>query len=181
MKKNNKGRPSAIVTQQRRKRVVELTKAGVKQADIARDLSITPVAVCLALKELRKTMTESTAQDFEVYRKAQLAILEQIESALLENKVSPEVAREWRQIRGDIATLLGLNAPHRTLSIKTEIGSDVAKGFYVRFAKATMKLKHPESWQRLWDFIEAMPSDYAKEVTSVPRLQAANTEETREL
>jgi predicted transcriptional regulator len=177
MKKNNKGRPSAIITQQRRKRVVELTKAGVKQADIARDLSITPVAVCLALKELRKTMSEETQANFEDYRKAQLAILEQIESALLENKVSPEVAREWRQIRGDIATLLGLNAPHRTLSIKTEIGNEQTKGFYVRFAKATMKLKHPESWQRLWDFIESMPSDY--EVSNVPRLSAPNTEETR--
>ena len=144
-KRNNKGRPSAIVTQKRRQRVVELTKAGVKQADIARDIGITPVAVCLALKELRKTMTETTAQDFEVYRKAQLAVLEQIEDALLENKVSPEVAREWRQIRSDIATLLGLNAPHRTLSIRTEVGSEQTKGFYVRFAKATMKLKHPES------------------------------------
>lgn len=182
MSKKNKGRPPAIVTQKRRQRAVEMLNAGATQVEVARDLSITPVAVCKALKRLRETMTADTQANFEDYRKAQLAVLEQMETALLDGSVTPEVSARWLAIRNSIADLLGINAPHRTLSIKTEIGSDQTKGFYVRFARATMKLKHPESWARLWGFIESMPSDYpAKEVVNVPRLQAASTEETREL
>jgi len=180
-KGNTKGRPPAIVSERRKQKAIELLNAGSSQAQVARELGVTEASVCTALKKLRETMTVDTQATFEDYRKVQLAILESIEDSLLQNKVAPDVAREWRQIRSDIATLLGLNAPHRTLSIKTEIGSDQTKGFYVRFAKATMKLRHPESWQRLWDFIEAMPSDYAKEVSNVPRLQAVSAEETREL
>ena len=117
MRKNNKGRPPAIVSERRKQQAVKLLGEGKTQAQVARALGVTPVAVCLSLKELRKTMTTATQHDYEVYRKGQLAILENIEDALLENKVSPDVAREWRQIRADIAKLLGLNAPERSLSI----------------------------------------------------------------
>ena len=111
-------------------------------------------------------MQAATAHRSGIYRQCHLAILEQIETSLLENKVTPEVCREWRQIRADIATFAGLNAPSRSVSVSVGVGSDQTKGFYPRFARATMKLKHPESWARLWDFIESMPSDYpAKEVT----------------
>ena len=181
-KRNSKVRPSGAVTELRRQDAIAMIGKGKSQKEVARVLGVTPASVCKNLKKLRETMQAATAHDYEIYRQCHLAILEQIETSLLENKVTPEVCREWRQIRADIATFAGLNAPSRSVSVSVGVGNEQTKGFYPRFARATMKLKHPESWARLWGFIESMPSDYpAKEVNNVPRLQAASAEETREL
>ncbi len=116
-KGNYKGRVPKVIAELRRQDIIKMTGEGVPNTEIAKALGITPVGVCKSLRKLRESMSEATSRDFEVYRKGQLAILEQIESSLLENQVTPEVAREWRQIRGSIAELLGLNAAQKNLNI----------------------------------------------------------------
>jgi predicted transcriptional regulator len=177
-KRNNKGRPAALVSQKRRQRAVALINAGATQADVSRDLGVTQAAISKALKKLRQTMTVETQATFEEYRRSQLSILELMESALLEGKLPVDVHQAWLRNRLAIADLLGINAPHRTLSIKTEIGNEQTKGFYVEFARRTMKLKHPESWARLWKFIEDMPDDYGK---NIPALPPANAGQARDV
>ena len=120
----SKGRPSSVVTEQRRKRAIALIDAGAMQVEVARELGITSASVCRSLKKLRAAMVIDTGRDFEAYRRGHLAILECIESSLLENKVEPEVAREWRKIRADIATFAGLNAPSKSISARVDMNVD---------------------------------------------------------
>lgn len=148
------GRPPAIVSERRKQRAIAMTEEGKTQAQIARALGVTPVAVCLSLKELRKTMNNATAHDFAVYRKGQLAILESIEDALLENKVAPDVAREWRAIRADIARLLGLNAPERSVSVNVDTNNN--PGLTVEFLRHAHGLSE-EDMQRVFAFMDALP------------------------
>lgn len=144
----NKGRVTAIVSQKRRQDAIAMIGEGKSQKEVARVLGVTPVAVCKSLKKLRETMQTATAHDYAIYRKGQLAILEQIEASLLENKVTPEVAREWRQIRGDIATLLGLNSPAKSIVATTPNLNPTV----VEFLKAS----HGLSEQQLIQTFESM-------------------------
>ena len=153
-KKKSGGRPPAIVSEQRKQKAIELAGKGKSQVQIAQELGVSQVAICKSLKELRRTMSAATARDFEVYRKGQLAILESIEDALLENKVAPDVAREWRAIRSDIARLLGLNAPDRSVSVNVATPAD--SGLTVEFLRRAHGLSDADM-NKVFAFMETLP------------------------
>jgi predicted transcriptional regulator len=152
------GRPAAIVTEQRRKKAIEMTRKGHSQNQIAEALGVSQVAVCKTLKELRLRMKSATDHDFEVYRQGQLAVLEFIEESLLESKISTDVAREWRQLRGDISKLLGLDAPQRHVNVQVD-----GSGLYHDFLKATAHLNDAQIGDVL---------TYARSLKSIPTLTA---------
>ena len=162
-KRPGANKSSKALVAKRRERVIELQTAGETLPVIRAVLKeegfpASTMTLWRDIDRMTKQFAESNQGAFVEARKQQLGVFELMERALLEGKASTEIVREWRSIRSEMSSLLGLNAP--TVSIRAEVGNEKVKGFYAQFARATMKLKHPESWQRLWDYIAAMPDDY---------------------
>ncbi len=162
-KRPGANKSSKLLVAKRRERVIELQQKGeimpvIKATLKEEGFPASTMTLWRDIDTMTRKFSESNGGAFAEARKQQLAVFELTERALLEGKASTEIVREWRSIRSEMSSLLGLNAP--TVSIRAEVGNAKVKGFYAQFARATMKLKHPESWQRLWDYIEAMPDDY---------------------
>lgn len=134
------GKRSRVRIAQQQQKEIALLAEGKSQLEIAELLGLHPVTVCRNLKELRKQFEGATIKDFEVYRKGQLAVLEMMEEALLEGKLHPALAREWREIRSDIAKLLGLNAPDRSqVAVEGTINYDAGNSMMSQIEQALMK------------------------------------------
>src|SRR5258707_15227430 len=104
-------RKSDAVIAQRIADAVPRLNAGEKRRDVAAALGVDGSTI---YRNLRK-LTDKLIGEATEGRLAQLKVFELIEQSLIENKVTPEVAREWRAIRSEISQLLGLNSPHRTI------------------------------------------------------------------
>ena len=150
-------------------------------------LSKPPVSPSAQYAELREKIALSLA-DFthanachgseavEAYREGQLAMLELMETFLLGGSIAPEIAREWRAIRSDIAALKGLNAPSRSLNITVETDPE-RMGLFARFLRETRFLSS-EGYAELWKLCARLSSPPTEE--SRGRLIAAG-EQTDEV
>lgn len=162
-KRPGANKSSKALVAKRRERVVALQRQGetlpvIKATLKEEGFPISTMTLWRDIDKMTKQFAESNQGAFAEARRQQLAVFELMEKALLEGAASTEIVREWRSIRSEMSSLLGLNAP--TVSIRADVGNEKVRGFYPQFARATMKLKHPESWAKLWDYIEAMPDDY---------------------
>jgi len=169
MSRSRGNRSSAALIEKRRTRLLELKQEGKTTIEAEEILTAEgfPADRVTLWRDLKGMMVKLEVNNSETYlqlKQEQNTILRCMEELLITEQVDPEVAREWRAIRKDIGELWGLDAPSK--SIHAHVNADAEKlvqGFYVEFAKRTMKLKHAASWQRLWDFIDSMPDDYAVE------------------
>jgi hypothetical protein len=98
-----------------------------------------------------------------MYRELQLQELQELRDQLKNPalKARDRIALNLEIINVEIR-IAGSEAAKKSFRVNAnvEVGNEQTKGFYPEFARRTMKLKHPESWQRLWDFIDSMPDDY---------------------
>lgn len=143
--------------------IVQGTKEGKTQSTIAAELGLTRETVNRNLAKLREGLQLATKEQFSEYVQNQVALLTELASQLWEGQVPPEVGNSIRAVLDSIARLTGSNAPTKSIHANVQVGNEITQGFYVEFARRTMKLKHPDSWQRLWDFIDGLPDDYAAE------------------
>src|SRR5580704_13269915 len=67
--------------------------------------------------ELRKDWKTANIKNYDALREKQMGILLKIEQALLEDLVDPDKAKVWLAIRKDVSSLLGLDAPSRSVSV----------------------------------------------------------------
>jgi DNA-binding CsgD family transcriptional regulator len=111
--RGNKSSEAAVALRQQK--IIDMLNQGMSQVQIAEELNVDRITVWRNLSELRKTLSVKNAEELAEYRNAQLAVLELIEEALLLNKIDATTAGEWRKIRAEVAKLLGLNAPSRSL------------------------------------------------------------------
>jgi hypothetical protein len=127
-------RKADAVIAQRVAEAVPRLNAGESQKDVADALGVDRITI---YRNLRK-LTDKLIGEATEGRLAQLKVFELIEQRLIENKVTPEVAREWRAIRSEISQLLGLNSPHRTINATINAEVDPQKlGRYRRFCHET--------------------------------------------
>ena len=118
----------------RRERTLELQKTGATKPEIREKLAAEgfPASTITLWRDL-KTMTEDFAnvngEAFAEARKQQLSVFELMEKALLEGKASTDVVREWRSIRSEISSLLGLNAPAKSLAVVTNSAEQTGRSF----------------------------------------------------
>lgn len=72
---------------------------------------------------------------------AQLQTYELMERSLIEGKIAPEIAREWRGIRSEISQLLGLNAPSKSVHLNVTANQT---GRFHKFVQAAAGLSEAQ-------------------------------------
>ena len=115
-------------------------------------------AVMRDLAELTQPVEMQNAEAREALRDRQRRILELIESSLIEGRVEPEIAREWRAIRKDISSLLALDEPSRSVSTRININAadPTTMGVYSRFLHECRELM-PEQMEEIFQFMRRLP------------------------
>jgi DNA-binding CsgD family transcriptional regulator len=144
-------------------KIVQGTVEGKTQSTIAVELGLTRETVNRNLAHLRKGFVSASREEFSAYVKQQVELLTKAIEEVWEGKLPPEAANSIRGLMDSIARLTGSNAPTKSISAHVQVGNEITQGFYVEFARRTMKLKRESSWQRLWEFIDSMPDDFADE------------------
>ena len=100
------------------------------------------------LKTLTVNLATANLTEHQARVEAQEAALELMEKALLEERIEPEVANAWRQIRADIAQLRGLNAPSKSISVKADADPQTM-GMYRRFLHET-RFVPLDAFEEIW-------------------------------
>jgi hypothetical protein len=116
------------------------------------------------VRSLRGQWGEQNMSQFEIWRDEHIAELQELREKLQDESIRPaeRIALALKIIDQD-SKLKGTAAPTKHITAHVD-GEKITQGFYAEFARRTIrKFKHPESWQRLWDWIEAQPSDYEHE------------------
>jgi hypothetical protein len=146
-----KRKPDAVIAARVAEAVPRLN-AGESQKDVADALGVDRITIYRNLKKLTDKLIGEATEG----RLAQLKVFELIEQSLIESKVTPEVAREWRAIRSEISQLLGLNSPHRTVTatINAEV-NPTTLGRYRRFCRAT-RFMTDEQLERIYALCEPL-------------------------
>lgn len=153
----------------RRFRLSELLAEGKSQSEAAEimrneNLPATLRTVQRDVASLKGQWGEANMSQFEQWRDEHIEELRDLRTKLEDPTIKPadKIALALAIIRED-SRIKGTAAPSK--SIHATVNADrITQGFYAEFARRTIrKFKHPESWQRLWDWIEAQPSDYEEE------------------
>jgi hypothetical protein len=113
--------------------------------------------------ELRKDWKTANVKNYDSLREKQMSILLKIEQALLEDLVEPDKAKVWLAIRKDVSSLLGLDAPSRSLSVSLSMKNmdDMTDGELIQ--KMLEGLSH-EKCQKVYAFILRMHDEQVNEV-----------------
>ncbi|HEY4052339.1 MAG TPA: HTH domain-containing protein [Terriglobales bacterium] len=113
----------------RRSKALEVLKENpnASQQQVAEAVGVSRMTLYRDLKSLTLRLATANLAEHQQRVEIQEAVLELMEQALLEEKIEPEVANSWRQIRADIADLRGLNAPAKSLSVKVDASADPAQ------------------------------------------------------
>lgn len=152
----------------RKNRLMELLAEGKSQVEAAEIMRLEdyPASLRTVQEDIRKlrghwretnkeSFAESVANQVEVH----LRVIEELWTGIMP-------ADTGNAIKGHleaIAKLTGRNAPTKHITARVD-AEKITQGFYAEFARRTIKkFKHQASWQRLWDWIEAQPSDYEEE------------------
>ena len=150
----NKKSNSAIA--KRRTELAERLSKGERVGKLAKELGVSRVTLWRDVKNLTLQFSDPSRAAFQEYRQAHLKVLQTMAQAVLEEKVSAEVAREFRRYQADIAKLIGLNAETRSVvaHVTAEVDPAKLKG-YRRFVHETRFL--PESkLPQVWAFIRTI-------------------------
>jgi hypothetical protein len=149
---------SIDVITKRRDRLLELLDLGKTQAearDILKDEGFPADrnTIWRDLEALKVEWKQANVEDFEVLRNKQLAILETIEKVNWMGTVPAETIREARMLRKDISSLLGLDAP--TKSVSASVSMD-EPDWVADFRLAAQGLTE-EDFPQIWEFMRNLP------------------------
>ena len=115
MKKSRGNKKSAVAIEARRNEVIRLTNEGLVQGEIQKALGVSRATLWRDLQELKLGWAIDNRENYNECREKQLQILERIEDSIISGDLKPEAANSLRNIRSDIAKLLGLNSPTKSL------------------------------------------------------------------
>jgi IS30 family transposase len=146
---------SKAVIEQRRVEVADRLKKGERRGALAKELGVSRMTLHRDIKALTVQFQASNREAFTEYRQAHLKVLQQMAQAVLEEKVSTDVAAEFRRYQKDIADLLGLNAESR--SVVAHVSTESSPAF-LRFKKATAGLTD-EQFEAVLDFADVLPRE----------------------
>lgn len=107
------------------------------QSELAAALGISRQTFWRDLQSIEARYVDGSTEDVRAFKEAQYKALLQIESATAEGTIPPDVANALTRIRSEVAKLLGLNAPER--SITAHIKTD-ATGRFHKFVQAAAGL-----------------------------------------
>jgi hypothetical protein len=112
--------------------------------------------------ELRKDWKTANVKNYDALREKQMSILLKIEQALLEDLVEPDKAKVWLAIRKDVSSLLGLDAPSRSLSVSLNMKNmdDMTEGELIQ---KMMEGLSSEKTQKVYAFIMQMHDEQVNE------------------
>ena len=117
--------------------------------------------------ELRKDWKTANIKNYDALREKQMGILLKIEQALLEDLVDPDKAKVWLAIRKDVSSLLGLDAPSRSVSVSLNMKNidDMSTGeLWMNMAEGLSS----ERQQRVVEFIMQMQDEQVGRQTALP-------------
>lgn len=150
----NKKSNSAIA--KRRLEVAKRLPEGEKVGALAKELGVSRITLWRDIKKLTLQFSDASREAFQEYRQAHLKVLQRMAHAVLEQKVSPDVAGEFRKYQQDIAKLLGLNAEARSVVAHVSATIDPAQmGLYNRFLHETRNVP-AERFEELWAFCRTL-------------------------
>src|SRR5580692_2262805 len=106
--RGNKSSKAAIASRQAKEREMIEENPGVldqlTQAEIAQAVGATNrLQVQRDLAQISKPLQLENSTAFEQIKRAQLQTYELMERSLIEGKISPDIAREWRGIRSEVS------------------------------------------------------------------------------
>jgi hypothetical protein len=119
--------------EEREVKIIDALKKGKGVQKMAAEMQVHRNTIWADLKALRDKCKIGSGPEFEAYRDAQLQVLERIEQSIIEGHIRPDVANAWRAVRQDIANLIGLNAPSKSVSVKVDAESSP---LFLKFKKA---------------------------------------------
>jgi hypothetical protein len=115
MSKSRGNKTSKAVRAERQAKALDLMKAGLTQKDIAAELGISRMTFWRDLQSIEARYIEGSSEDVKQFKEAQYKALLQIESAAAEGTIPPDVATVLVRVRSEVAKLLGLNAPTKSI------------------------------------------------------------------
>lgn len=160
MNRGRGDRQSKAAIEGRRETLAKMLKHGLSASDAQEALKASRSTIWRDLEKLRLSFSASAPAEFEEYRKAQLAVLERIEQAIIEGMIEPDVANAWRAVRADISKLLGLDAASKSVHVSVV---DEGSSLFLRFKKAVAGLDEVQLEQEL------------EHLASIPRAAKAPT------
>jgi len=135
MKRGRGNRTSRAHQESRRAKAVDLMEKGLTQDEVIFHLGCSEATLVRDLAVLTERFKLESGPVYQELKKAQRAIYELMEKALLEGRIDPQTATAWRQIRDSVAELDGLNSPSRSVSISVDAGEKLVG--YRRFCHET--------------------------------------------
>lgn len=146
-----------------KEKIVQGTQDGKNQGVIAGELKVSREHVNRTLAELRDRFKDRSPEAFSAYVHRQVELLTQAIEEVWEGKLPPEAANSIRGLMDSIARLTGSNAPTRSESLNVNVDANVSS-LYAKFVRIVgRKLRKPESWAALWNYLEALPVDPVEE------------------
>jgi hypothetical protein len=128
--------------------------------------------------ELRKDWKTANVKNYDALREKQMNILLKIEQALLEDLVEPDKAKVWLAIRKDVSSLLGLDAPSRSVSLSLDMKNveDMSTGeLWMNMAEGLSSERH----QRVVEFIMQMQDEQSGHQTDLALLEPKSSKRPR--
>ena len=112
---------------EREGRVIAKLGENKSQTTIAKEIGVSRSTVWRHLQKMTLLMSENNASQFAELRKTQVGALADMAAEVHRGKVAPDVANAWGGLMKQIASILGLNAPTRTISAKIDANVDPEK------------------------------------------------------
>jgi hypothetical protein len=137
----------------RRKATADLMADGFSHAEATDILGVKPSTVWRDLAVLTERFKEASGPKYQEFVAAQVAVFELMEKSLIEGKIDHQTSNAWRGIRSEISTLLGLNAPSRSVSVTVDAEEGLVG--YKRFRYETRFLSQ-EQLEQVYAFTKKL-------------------------
>jgi hypothetical protein len=146
----------------RRGRLLELLSEGNSQVDCVTALEVEgyPVSRMTLYRDVKalQVQWEQSNQDSWVkMRDEQLTVLRKMEDSLLNQVMTPAEVDTWRKVRKDIADLVGLDAPSKTISARVDVNADQSR--YSRIMRACRGIFAEDRWNQIITYLSELPRD----------------------
>lgn len=135
--RGNRNSGAKIAARQAKAAEMMNANPGMGQGELAAALGISRQTFWRDLQSIEARYVDGSTEDVRAFKEAQYKALLQIESATAEGTIPPDVANALTRIRSEVAKLLGLNAPER--SITAHIRTD-ASGRFHKFVQSAAGL-----------------------------------------
>src|SRR5882762_5433957 len=145
--------PKAAVNA-RQEKAVDLIDVGFTPAEVTDILGVSPSTMKRDLGALvDRFKSDWGATKYQEIIAAQVAVFELMEKSLVEGSIDAQTATAWKGIRSEISTLLGLNAPSRSVSVTVD--AEEALIGYKRFRYET-RFMSQEQLEQVYAFTKTL-------------------------